>query len=106
MEKIKRFLIGFKRFFAGFKIKLVVISSETIGWVANVILHCATLPSLLAVSMGLSDKLPGIDIVLLIWCALTLLFIKAILSKDMVNIITIGGGFIVQAVLMASIFFK
>lgn len=96
----------FKIFFVNFKSKLAVISSETIGWVANIVLHCATLPSLVAVSMGLSDKLPSLDIVVLIWSALTLLYVKAIISKDMINIITIGIGFIVQSLLLASIFFK
>lgn len=99
MEKVKLFLINFRS-------KLAIVSSETIGWIANVVLHCATLPSLIAVSMGLSDKLPSIDLVLLIWSALTLLFVRSIISKDMINIITIGVGFIVQAVLMATIFFK
>lgn len=99
MKAIKLFLVNFKS-------KLAVVSSETIGWVANIVLHCATLPSLIAVSMGLSDKLPSLDLVILIWSALTLLYVKAIISKDMINIITIGIGFIVQAVLLASIFFK
>jgi hypothetical protein len=34
------------------------------------------------------------------------LFIKAAIQKDMLNIVTIGVGFILQAVLMALIFFK
>jgi len=56
--------------------------------------------------MGLTDKLPGIDIILLIWGGLTLLFARAIIARDMLNVATIGIGFILQAVLLALIFFK
>jgi len=82
------------------------ISSETFGWLAVVILHASTIPSLLAVMAGLTDRLPGVDLVLLVWTGLTLLFVKAAVQKDMLNVVTIGFGFIVQAVLMALIFFK
>lgn len=82
------------------------ISAETLGWIAVIILHSATIPSLLAVMAGLTDRLPGVDLVLLVWGGLALLFVKASVQKDMLNIVTIGFGFIVQAVLMALIFFK
>jgi hypothetical protein len=55
---------------------------------------------------GLTDKMPPVDLVLLCWSGLTLLFVKAAVQKDMLNVVTIGVGFIVQAVLMALIFFK
>ncbi len=86
--------------------KISVISAETFGWLAAVILHASTIPSLLAVMAGLTDRLPGVDLVLLVWAGLTLLFVKAAVQKDMLNVVTIGVGFIVQAVLMALIFFK
>lgn len=82
------------------------ISAETFGWLAIIVFHAATIPSLLAVMSGLTDKMPGVDLVLLVWTGLTLLFIKAAVQKDMLNVVTIGVGFIVQAVLMALIFFK
>jgi hypothetical protein len=86
--------------------KVSHISAETFGWLAILVLHAATIPSLLAVMSGLTDKLPGVDLVLLVWSGLTLLFVKAAVQKDMLNVVTIGVGFIVQAVLMALIFFK
>lgn len=86
--------------------KISVISAETFGWLAVIILHSATIPSLLAVMAGLTDKLPGVDLVLLVWSGLTLLFIKATIQRDMLNIVTIGFGFIIQAALLALIFFK
>jgi hypothetical protein len=82
------------------------ISAEATGWLAVVVLHASTIPSLLAVMAGLTDRLPGVDLVLLVWAGLTLLFVKAAVQKDMLNLITIGFGFIIQAVMMALIFFK
>jgi hypothetical protein len=40
------------------------------------------------------------------WAGLSLLFARAVVQKDMLNIVTIGLGFIVQAVIMAMILFK
>lgn len=96
-------LQSFKNFVAD---KFSHISAETTGWLAIVVLHASTIPSLLAVMAGLTDRLPGVDLVLLVWSGLTLLFVKAAVQKDMLNLVTIGFGFIVQAVMMALIFFK
>jgi hypothetical protein len=82
------------------------LSSEALGWIAVLILHAATIPSLLALMSGLSDKPPSVDLVLMVWTALTLFFVKAAVQKDMLNLVTIALGFIVQAVMMALIFFK
>jgi hypothetical protein len=103
MEKINQFI---ETVVALIKDKFAHISTETLGWLANIVLHAATIPTFLAVGMGLTDKLPGIDIILLIWGGLTLLFARAIISRDMLNVATIGVGFIIQAVLLALIFFK
>lgn len=86
--------------------KLSHISSEALGWLATIVIHASTLPTFLAVMMGLSDKLPGVDIILMVWGGLTLLFFRAVLIKDMLNVATIGFGFILQATMMALIFFK
>lgn len=82
------------------------VSSETIGWVAIVLMHCATIPSVLALILGISDRLPSLDVVAFIWLGLVLFFIRALITKDMLNIITIGVGFIVQASLLGFLIFK
>ena len=82
------------------------VSAETLGWLAVVVIHCATIPTLLALLTGLSDTVPNLDIVLFMWAGLVLLFFRAVVLKDMLNIITVGLGFIVQAVIMAMILFK
>lgn len=86
--------------------KVTTISSETFGWLAVILLHSATIPSLLAVMSGLTDRMPPVDLVLLVWAGLTLFFIKAAVQKDMLTLVTVGLGFIAQTVLMALIFFK
>lgn len=82
------------------------ISADTLGWLAAILIHCATVPTLLAILTGLSDRTPSLDIVLFMWAGLVLLFGRAIILKDTLNIITIGAGFIGQAVVMAMILFK
>ena len=82
------------------------LSADTLGWMAAIIFHCATLPSLFALMTGLSDKPPALDMVLFLWTGLTCLFLRAVVLKDWLNIITIGAGFIVQAAFMGFILFK
>lgn len=86
--------------------KLSRISADTLGWMSNIVLHAATVPAMIALMTGLTDKYPPVDVVLMLWSALCLLFFRAVLLKDLLNIITIGMGFMVQAVLMTLIFFK
>jgi hypothetical protein len=85
---------------------LATLSADTLGWLAAIVLHCATLPSFLALMTGLSDRTPGLDMILFLWGGLILLFLRAVVLKDMLNIITIGFGFILQAGFMALILFK
>jgi hypothetical protein len=82
------------------------LSADFLGWLAVLLLHAATLPGLMAVMSGLTDQLPPIDLVLMVWSALALMFVRAAVIKDMLNIITIGFGFMVQAGIVALIFFK
>jgi hypothetical protein len=96
-------IIAIREFLAN---SLTKLSADTLGWLAAIVLHCATLPSFLALMSGLSDKTPGLDMILFLWGGLILLFMRAVVLKDMLNIITIGIGFILQASCMALILFK
>jgi hypothetical protein len=55
---------------------------------------------------GLSDTVPNLDIVMFMWAGLVLLFFRAVVLRNLLNIITIGLGFITQATIMAMILFK
>jgi len=82
------------------------VSAETMGWVAAILLHMATIPTLLAILTGLTDKMPPVDLVLFSWAGLFCFFIKATIQKDLLNIVTIGLGFFIQASLLALVVFK
>lgn len=82
------------------------ISAETMGWLAAIALHAATVPTLLALLTGLTDTTPSVDVVLFMWLGLVLLFGRAVILRDLLNVVTIGLGFVIQATLMALILFK
>lgn len=89
-----------------FEEHLLKISADTLEWISIIVIHCATVPTMLAMMTGLSDHTPSLDIVMFIWGGLFLMFIRAIILKNSLNIITNGFGFITQAVIMASILFR
>lgn len=82
------------------------VSGDTLEWLAVLSIHCAFIPGLLAVLMGVSDKLPSVDVVGFVWMGLILLFIRATITRNTVKILTIGLGFFIQAILLALIVFK
>ena len=82
------------------------ITADTLGWIATLTLLSSTVPILLAVLSVIADKLPNLEIVLFVWAALMLLFVRAVLLKDQLNTLTIGIGFIIQSVLLSLIFFR
>lgn len=92
--------------FYAFVEKLKHVSMESLGWAAMLLMHAVTVPTMLGLMTGLTDATPPIDMVLILWAGLALLFTKAILQKDIIPIVIIGAGFIGQAILMALVFFK
>ena len=106
MEKLEKIDKLYRYCILVLKNRFNKISADTLGWLTNIALHCVTLPTFLALMTGMSDKTPPVDIVMLLWTALALLFFRAVVLRDLLNIITIGLGFIAQAVIMAMILFK
>lgn len=82
------------------------VSAETMGWIAVILLHLATIPTMFAVLTGLTEKMPPVDMVLFSWAGLFCFFIKATIQKDILNIVSIGLGFFIQASMLALIVFK
>ena len=99
-------LFNLDKWVEGIKTHAPHVSAETMGWIAVILMHMATIPTLLAVLTGLTEKMPPVDLVLFAWSGLFCFFIKAVIQKDLLNIITIGLGFFVQAALMSLIIFK
>ena len=88
-----------------FQQKILDTIARTFELMAIIVLHSVTLPSLLAVMQGVTDKMPPVDLILLLWLGLTFLFAKAAIQRDLLVMITVGAGFVLQAVMMALIFF-
>ena len=86
--------------------KLRPSTAESIGWIGLVFLLVSLIPTFMAVMAGITDKMPPIDLVLFMWAALITFFIRAAILKDTVVILTVGIGFMVNAVFMALILFK
>lgn len=103
MEQLNSFYEAVKKVVAE---KFSHVSAEAVGWLAIVFVHCATIPSVLSLIMGMSDRLPSLDVVMFAWGGLLLMFIRALIVKDMLNVITIGIGFFIQAFLLALVVFK
>jgi hypothetical protein len=82
------------------------VSSHTLGWLTIVLLHFASVPTLLAMILAQSDKLPPYDLMLFVWAALTTLFFKSLIEKNFLYVSTICVGFIGQVVMLGMIVFK
>lgn len=89
-----------------FKEHLGHISAHTLGWITIVLLHFAAVPTLLAMILAQSDKLPPYDLMIFVWAALTTLFFKSLIEKNFLYVSTICVGFIGQVVMLGMIVFK
>ena len=89
-----------------FKSSIRQVSIDGIGWTGLIALHAVTIPSLFGLMTGLTDNTPPIDMVIILWAAMALFYIKAILERNVVSLVIIGLGFIMQSILMALVFFK
>jgi hypothetical protein len=82
------------------------VSAHTLGWVTIILLHLSSIPTLVAVLMAQSDKLPPVDLMVFVWSALITLFFKALIERNFLYIATICLGFAAQTVIMSLILFK
>ena len=86
--------------------QLSKLSAHTLGWITIILLHFASVPTLLAVLMAQSDKLPPIDLMVFVWSALVTLFFKSLIERNYLYVATISLGFAAQTLLMGLILFK
>ena len=70
-----------------------------------VLIHGATVPTSLSVIMGWSSELPPLDMVLMIWAGLALIFLRAISRIDWLYLVSNAIGFILNSILLAIIVF-
>lgn len=82
------------------------ISAHTLGWLTIILLHLASIPTLLAVLLAQNDKLPSVDLMIFVWSGLITLFFKSLIERNFLYIATICLGFCAQTVIMSLILFK
>ena len=82
------------------------LTANTLLWIAVVLMHAATLPSLMAVLWAWTDTMPQLDMVLLVWTGLAAMFVQSLVARNTLITITVSVGFMIQAGLMALIFFR
>ena len=105
-EKFERALNTTREMVVKFFSNFSKTTADTLGWLAIIVLHASTIPGLLAVKAGISDSMPPLELVAFLWVGLLLYFIRSAIIKDMLNVITIGVGFAIQALLLGLIFFQ
>jgi len=104
---LKEMVVNFvDKLWVEFKASIRQVSIDGIGWTGLIALHAVTIPSLFGLMTGLTDNTPPIDMVIILWAAMALFYIKAILEKNVISLVIIGLGFIMQSILMALVFFK
>lgn len=82
------------------------ISAHTLGWLTIVLLHLASMPTLISVLLAQTDKLPPVDLMIFVWSALITFFFKSLIEKNYLYTATICIGFAAQTVIMSLILFK
>jgi hypothetical protein len=103
LETVKLYIEPIREYLLG---RIKKVTADALAWLASITLHCSTIPTLLAIMSGLSDKPMPTDIILFVYAALVLLFCTAVITRNLLNMITIALGFVVQSVLMSLILFK
>jgi hypothetical protein len=99
LDKIEQGISYTKHKFAG-------ISSVSLEWTTIILLHCASIPSILSLLLGVVDHMPDIDIILFLWVGLFVYFIKSFLENNRIVLFTNATGFFIQAMLLAMVVFQ
>lgn len=95
-----------KELFETISNKLTGIGIDTLNWIGIIIGHSVFIPSALAILTGLTDRTPGLDIVILVQAALMISFIRSVIIKDSIGSVLHGLGWFSQSLLLAMIVFK
>jgi hypothetical protein len=82
------------------------VTGNTLGWIVILLLHFASVPTLMAVLMADSDRLPPVDLMIFVWSALIALFFKSLIERNRAYIATICLGFAAQTFIMGLILFR
>lgn len=79
--------------------------AEIGGYIGMVLIHGATMPTLINRLVNTSALLPPLSMVLMIWLGLGLFLARAIAQNDRLYTISNAYGFVMQTLLLAFIVF-
>ena len=82
------------------------MGADTLNWIVIILGHSIFIPTILALMTGLTDRTPGVDVVILVQALLLASFARSVLIKDSVASITHGLGWFIQGLLLSMIVFK
>ena len=102
MDKLNEIKQTVIEFFDGF----TKTTADTLSWISIICIIGSTIPGFFAVMAHATDRMPPLDITLMIWVGLLLYFVRSAILKDMLMVVTIGIGFAIQAILLGLIFFS
>ena len=85
---------------------LTQITKEVFNIISIILLHCATVPTLLALITGVIDKTTSVDVFVLIFAGLFVMMLRSIAHKEVFSTLVNCTGFFIQLVLMALVVFK
>ena len=75
------------------------------GWAGLVLIHGATIPTLIGRLNGSDTSLPELSLVTMVWLGLCFYFARAIIQRDTIYTISNGIGFVFNSLLLIMIVF-
>lgn len=73
------------------------------GWLGLVLIHGATLPTLYNRLQGTDVNLPELSLVLMVWTGLICYFVRAVVQRDKIYMLSNGIGFVFNSLLLTLI---
>jgi hypothetical protein len=80
--------------------------SEFGGWVGMILIQSSTIPVSISIIRGNVERIPPIDMTIMIWAGLFLFLLRAIANKDSLYIVSNSVGFFFQTILLVLIAYK
>jgi hypothetical protein len=80
--------------------------SEFGGWIGMILIQSSTIPVSISIIRGNAERIPPVDMTVMIWVGLFFFLLRAIANKDNLYIVSNSVGFFFQTILLILIAFK
>lgn len=80
--------------------------SEFGGWIGMILIQSSTIPVSISIIRGNVERIPPIDMTVMIWVGLFFFLLRSIANKDTLYIVSNSVGFFFQTILLILIAFK